>query len=85
MVIESGSKESFNIIHEDHEKNISEIASKHNIALANSNKIFFLMQLGVSENSFENGYQFLNEYFEDNTKFYKNNSFEDFFRKNSNY
>ena len=84
MVIESGSKESFNIIPEDHEKNISEIASKHNIALANSNKIFFLMQLGVSENSFENGYQFLNEQFEDNRKFYKNNSFEDFFRKNSN-
>ena len=85
MVIESGSKESFNIIPEDHEKNISEIPPNPKITLGNSNKIFFFDAARIFGKFTWGWYQFLNENFEDNMKFSKSNSFEDFFEKNSNY
>ena len=81
-VIESGNNEAHSIALAVYEKNIIDTAKKHNLSLTDSNKIFFLLQLGVSEKSFKNGYKFLNEYFGENMerKILKDNPLDNFFK-----
>ena len=81
-VIKYGNNEAHSIALEVYEKNIIETAKRYNLSLTDSNKIFFLIQLGVSKNSFKDGYQFLNEYFEENMtrKILKDNPLTNFFK-----
>ena len=81
IVIKIGNKEAHTIALEIYEKKICEIAEKLKLTMPNSNKLFFLIELGVSENSFKDGYQFLNDYFEDNMvrKFLRSNPFTSYF------
>ena len=77
-----GNNEAHSIALEVYEKNIIETAKRYKLSLTDSNKIFFLIQLGVSKNSFKDGYQFLNEYFEENMtrKILKGNPLTNFFK-----
>ena len=81
-VIKYGNNEAHSIALEVYEKNIIETAKRYKLSLTDSNKIFFLIQLGVSKNSFKDGYQFLNEYFEENMtrKILKGNPLTNFFK-----
>ena len=81
-IIKYGNNEAHSIALAVYEKNIIETAKRHNLSLTDSNKIFFLLQLGVSEKSFKNGYKFLNEYFGENMerKILKDNPLENFFK-----
>ena len=80
-VINFGDKEAHNINLKIYEKDIIEIAEKNQYIIPNTNKLFFLIQLRVSEDSFKDGYQFLDYYFDDKfeRRFLKDSPIENFF------
>ena len=80
-VIKRGNKEAHNINLKIYEKDIFDIAATHQLVIPNSNKLFFLIQLGVSKNLFRDGYQFLDDYFDDNMerRILKESPIENFF------
>ena len=80
-VIKRGNKEAHTINLKIYEKDIFDIAATHQLVIPNSNKLFFLIQLGVSKNLFRDGYQFLDDYFDDNMerRILKESPIENFF------
>ena len=83
ITIEKGDKEAHSVRIKIYQDDINALAKKNEILIPNSdqNKLFFLLQLGISKNLFENGYYFLTKYFNDEMKNYnlKKYPIKDFF------
>ena len=71
-IIEMGNNEAHNVRIKIYQDEINDLAKKYNILIPNSdkNKLFFLLQLGISRNLFEESYYFLFKYFNDEMKNY---------------
>ena len=82
MIINRNKKEANNNNYVFDENKIHEIVERERLIDPNFNKLFFLLSLGVSKESFMNGYNFLCKYFDDNMErnFLKDFSIEDFFK-----
>ena len=68
--IGTGNEEAHNVRLKIYENKINNIAKKHKLVVQNSNKnkLFFLLQLGISSKLFSDGYYFLEKYFDDDMK-----------------